>query len=553
MAVDVAGSSIKKRLIAIGNDEVWYEDIAVGAGEWKELAAANGDIDTTKQIWAFELYGKVFVVNGTNRKVADFINVKIATADVGTHPPDFKTVLTGDSSGAKMIVDYVTSITPDAACVIYGKRTTVATFTTGETISGTDDDANEIDFDLTAADEVAGPHWYDWTPYGDSATFGTIPAQLTLGVSWNGRPVVSGNEDDPNQWYMSRQGNPWDFNYIANDPQAPISGEDAEPGKVGDVVVALIPYSKDYFVFGCANSIWYMVGNPAANGALLSLDDTGGILDSQAWCIDKEDNLYMLTTTGLLKIPVNFGQPQNLLEVTYPDFIKDLGFDASLHRIILGFDKMRNGIKIVKTTLTTGANSCWWYDLNKKYDSRGQIFTGGLFPETYPNECGIYCLFDYAAVDVAYSGLMHGCKDGYVRIESSSVVDDDIGGSDQLINSYITFGPIALNAADKEGSVTSMSIATIGGLAGGSEADSDDVAFKAWTGLSADEVAEKLIANTSPQIGGTVVAPGRRRGSMIRRKVRGAYFGLRIGNDTATQTWGLEKVILTTKKGGRIK
>jgi hypothetical protein len=76
MAVSVAGSSIKKRLIAIGNDEFWYEDLDVGAGEWKELAAANGDIDTTKQIWAFELYGKVFVVNGTNRKVADFINVK---------------------------------------------------------------------------------------------------------------------------------------------------------------------------------------------------------------------------------------------------------------------------------------------------------------------------------------------------------------------------------------------------------------------------------------------------------------------------------------------
>jgi hypothetical protein len=341
--------------------------------------------------------------------------VKITTTDVGSHPPDFGTVLTEATSGAKMIVDYITSVTPDAACTIYGRRTTTATFAGSKDITGTDDDGNSISFQASAA-ETAGPHWYDWTVYGNSATYGTMPDQLTLGAAWNGRAVVSGNEDDPNQWYMFRQGNPWDLNYIARDPQAPISGEDANLGKVGDVVVALIPYSKDYFILGCANSLWYFAGNPSAHGALLSLDDTGGILDSQAWCKDKNDNLYVLATTGFLKIPNGFGQPQNLLAASYPDFLTDLGFDGSLHRVILGYDKNRNGIKIVKTTLADGTNSCWWYDLQ----------TEGLFPETYPEECGPYCMFDYAATDAAYSGLLHGCKDGYVRIEEAGDTDDDI-------------------------------------------------------------------------------------------------------------------------------
>ncbi len=542
MAVNVAGSSIKKRLIAIGSDEFWYEDLDVGAGEWKELTAADSDIDTTKQIWAFEAFGKVFVVNGTNRKVADFINVKIATTDIGTNPPDFGNVLTEATSGAKMIVDYVTSITPDAACTIYGRRITTATFVGSKDISGTDDDGNSISFQASAA-ETAGPHWYDWTVYGQSDTYGTMPDQLTLGCLWNGRPVVSGNEDDSNQWYMFRQGNPWDLNYIANDQQAPISGEDAEPGKVGDVIVALIPYSKDYFVFGCANTLWYIVGNPAANGALLSLDDTGGILDSQAWCKDKEDNLYVLATTGLLKIPKGFGQPQNLLEFSYPDFIKDLDFDGSLHRAILGFDRNRNGIKIIKTTLSTGANSCWWYDLR----------TGGLFPESYPNQCGPYCLFDYAATDAGYSGLMHGCKDGYVREELDAAKDDDIGATDQAIDSYVTFGPLSMAGENREGKITSIVGITTGGGSGGTITDSNDITYKAWSGLSADYIVEKLAANTSPNIAGTISAPGRGRGAKHRKTIRGAYAGIRIGNNTAAQIWGLEKLIIEGLEKGRIK
>jgi len=91
----------------------------MAAGTMVELVAARDDIDTTKALWAFELYGKVFVVNGTNRKVADFINVKITTTDVGAHPPDFQTVLTGGTSGAKMIVDYITSLS--GAATIYGR------------------------------------------------------------------------------------------------------------------------------------------------------------------------------------------------------------------------------------------------------------------------------------------------------------------------------------------------------------------------------------------------------------------------------------------------
>jgi len=447
-------------------------------------------------------------------------------------------VLTGGTSGAKMIVDYITSLA--GAATIYGRRTTVADFE-AETVTGTDDDGNAISFTGTA--EVAGPHWYDWTSYGDSTTFGSVPDQLTLGCAWNGRAVVAGNEDDSNQWYMSRQGNPWDFNYIANDQQAPVSGENADAGKVGDVPVALIPHGKDYFIFGCANSLWYLAGNPAAHGVLMPLDAVGGILDARAWCKDKEDNIYVLATTGLLKFSNNLHQSENLLKLIYPNFIKDFAFNGSLHRVVLGYNRMCDGIKIVKTVLATGANSCWWYDLQ----------TEGLFPESYPNQCGVYCLFDYAATNAAYSGLMHGCKDGYVRVEDSTAKDDDIGGSDNAITGYATFGPLKLGGENKEGVVTSIVGVTVGGGSGGTVTDSNALTYSVWTGLSADSIVEKLAANTNPNAAGTITAPGRNRGARKRKPVRGLYAGIRVGNSTAAQTWGLEKLIVEGRKKGRVK
>jgi len=447
-------------------------------------------------------------------------------------------VLTGGTSGAKMIVDYITSLA--GAATIYGRRTTVADFE-AETVTGTDDDGNAISFTGTA--EVAGPHWYDWTSYGDSTTFGSVPDQLTLGCAWNGRAVVAGNEDDPNQWYMSRQGNPWDFNYIANDQQAPISGEDAEPGKAGDPLIAVIPYSRDYLVLGGANSIWYMAGNPAAHGSLLVLSDIGGVLDSQAWCKDKSGNLYMLTTVGLLRIPTGFGPPENLLETIYPDFLTDFDFDNSLHRIVMGFDKSRNGIEIVKTTLATGANSCWWFDLR----------TGGLFPENYPEECGTYCLFDYAATDATYSGFLYGCKDGYIRLPKDSAKDDDVGPSDEAIDSHVTFGPLKLGKENQEGVVTSIVGITAGGGSDGTITDSNALTYSVWSALSADNIVEKLAANTTPNAAGTIAAPGRNRGARKRKPIRGLYAGIRIGNDTAAQTWGLEKLVVESRRKGRVK
>ena len=539
-----ADSYVTKNWVAIAANELWYES---AAGTMSQLAASVGDMDTSAQMSVFELYGKVFICNDAYKKVFDPTNTKITTTDLNTHAPDFHTVLTGGTSEAKMVVDYITSTTADAACTIYGKRITTATFENLETVTGKDDDDNDITFVLSAA-ETAPPHWYDYTVYGNDTTFGSLPDQMNLGCNWRGRGVYSGDKDYPGQWYMARQSNPWDLNYIANDAQSPVAGGNADAGECGDTILAVISYSRDYLIFGCANSLWVMAGDPAENGSLYEFYSTGGILSAWSWCWDKEGNLYILSSAGLLKIAPGFGTVENITEESYPDFIKDLAYNKATYKLTMGYDRKQHGIEIARTTLTSGANSCWWYDLK----------TDGLFPDSFPTACGIFSVAYYEASDPDYQHLLFGCNDGYIRfadgaVKNDSATGDTLGSPSTLIDSYVTFGPLEIAGENREGKITSLIGVTTGGKTGGTVTDSNDLTYKLWTGLSADEIVEKLAANTVPNVAGTISAPGRGRGARKRKSVRGAYAGIRIGNATASQTWGLEKLIIEAREGGRIK
>ena len=141
-----------------------------------------------------------------------------------------------------------------------------------------------------------------------------------------------------------------------------MDGKNADASVVGDVIKVAIPYSDDCLIFACANELWVLSGDAAFGGELNPIDTTTGILGDKAWCWDDKGNLYIMGTIGLLRIPKGFGQIENLTIELWPDFINDLAFDASLHRITLAFDPENRGIHIFKTTLSDGTNSTWWYD-----------------------------------------------------------------------------------------------------------------------------------------------------------------------------------------------
>jgi hypothetical protein len=507
----------------------------MAAGAMTQLAASSGDIDTSDQLQMVEAYGKAFIANGENLKVADFQNTKIATADLGSNAPDRGNELTGGTSGAKMIVDYITATS--GATTIYGYRTTTATFST-ETVTGTDDDGNAVSF-TTSGNETAPPHWYDWTVYGgDTTNYGTMPDQAyIIGVS-GGRLMLSGNRDYPHQIPTSAVGNPWDWNIYRTEATRATNIGTGAAGAIGDIVRAIIPIRDGQLAIGCATSMHVVIDNPAFGGQVIAVDKTIGIFDGTSWCFDGDGNLFFFGTGGLHKMGRGSLNVETVNKVSLPELVQDEAADPSTHRITMGYDPVRIGLKICITLLADGSHSDYWYDLR----------VNNFFSEaTATNDQGVYSMFYYDANDPDLRGLLMGCKDGYIRVHD----DDEKNDDGVAIDSYVCFGPIALAEDGRDGSVAAFDAVLSGGASGGSASDSDDVAVQVWTEDVAESVIEDLEAGTSPKLAFTFTGPGRRRGGKKRRGVRGAYAGIKLGNSTVDETWGFEKIMLDAGAPGR--
>jgi len=526
----------------------------MAAGEMVELVAARNDINTSDNLNIFEGYQKVFVVNGENLKVADFVNTKL-TCSARTQPPAHGDVLTQAQTGgnAYMVVDFVNT----AMTAIYGFAYydgTATAFNTTNTVSSNNAIATMSGATFIPATVTPKPNWYDWTVYPDivlsednygqeagaTKSFGTMPEKAYIGCLYRGRTVLSGNPRYPYQWYMARQNNPWDWAYLANDSQAPVAGQDADAGQSGDIVRALIPYRDDYLIIGCSTSMWIMAGDPAIGGSLNAMDMTVGIFGPNSWCFDGEGNLYFWGTNGIYKTNVP-GTPKCISEVALPSLVEDETADPATYRITMAYDRVRSGIVICITKLADGTNSNWWLDLR----------TQGFFHELYPDECGAYSSFFYPSGNETQQGLLLGCKDGYIRVFDDDTVNDNVGPLDEAISSHIVFGPLKLGKDyGDEGVISGLNLTLAGGSSGGSKADSDDVTFNVFSALSAENIMEQLDAGSSPRISG-IVSITSQRGGISRQTVRGVYAGIKIENNNKDETWGMESISFNIKQGKR--
>ncbi len=549
MAVIINERATIKRLVAAGNNEIWMEDLDVAAGTLTELDTSGGAIDTSDNLNMFEAYQKVFIVNGANLKVADFTNTKLTSdTEITTYLPAHGDILSQyqEVAGkyAYMVVDFVSKYNTTAANkhLIYGYAYysgAATAFTLTHDIKNADGDVVIANANLSVAADPM-PHWYDWTVYngdtGVTPSYGNMPNKAYLGCLYRGRGIISGNPEHPEQWYMTRQTNLWDFAYLAGDAGTPVKGGNADAGELGDIIRCIIPYKDDYLIFGCATCIWYLSGDPSYSGDLGGLDLTTGIFGANSWCWDGAGTLYFWGTNGLYKTTIP-GTPICLSAIALPDLIKDEAADPSTHRITMAYDRKDYGINICITKLSDGHNSNYWYDLK----------TEGLFPEEYPHQCGPYSLFYYAANDTTLRDVLVGCKDGYIRKFDKTAEDDNIGGSDQLIDSYAVLGPLQLSDGINDGTLGNVNIVSAGGISGGGD-DSDDVDFSVFAARTSEHITKNITAKYS----GTFSSPGYQKGNKDRRKARGRFGAVKIGNDTATETWGFEKLTLDVKQIGRV-
>jgi hypothetical protein len=543
MPVTLTEYASVQRLVAAGNSQLWYED-NMATGEMVELVAANGDIDTTDQLIMFNAYQKAHVVNGANLKIADFINVKLTHAALTTaHAKgDIISQDQGGGDKAHMVVDFTNlAKTMTYGYAYYAGDTEAFNTSNGITASG----GGTV---FTPSAVTAPPHWYDWTVY-PGGNSGEMPTKAYLGCLYNGRVVLSGDPLHPNQWYMARQSNPWDWAYIANDGGSPIKGGNSDLGELGDIVRCLAPYKDDYLIFGCSDSIFVMFGDPMAGGALREVSLTTGIFGANSYCWDDQNNFYFWGNNGLYKTTIP-GVPQCISQYKLPKLVKTEQVSPQTHRITLLYDQDRHGILVAITVLATGANSNYFYDLNALDESE----IGGFFPESYPDACGIYSGIYYDSNTSSLKGLVLGCTDGYIRNFDDSVKSDMVGAVAHAIDSYVTLGPIRMSSQpQRNGTLSGVDLTVAGGGPGGSQPDSDDVTFKVFTSRTSSGVLENMYANGAPKIGGVFAGPGNVRGTTRRQTVRDMWMGMRLGNDVVDESWAFEELFIHLADSGRRK
>lgn len=526
-----------KKWFALGNEELWYESTA---GTMAEISDARGTISTANPLTIAEAFQKIFIANQSILKVFDSATIRLVTDELGTGSvsvPARKAILSGDTSGAGMVCDFVDAATGSA--YVYGYQIGSTAFVSDDTVVDVDS-TTSVSFSLITA-PTDPPHYYNWTPYAnDTTTYGSMPSSAYIVARYRGRVVLAGHPNYPHQWYMSKIGNPWDWIYGSTDPLTAVAGNNADAGELGDIIRALIPYGDDFLVFGCAHSIHLLDGDPAFSGTIDEIDSNTGIFSPWSWCKDGDGNLYFYGSNGLYKMSGGRSKPVNFNKAHLPLLCEKWAVNPSTHRVVLVFDIQRNAILISKTTLATGANEAYWYSIE----------TEGFYPCSFPDECGVFCGNCYNADNPDYRASLYGSATGYINKFLDTAKNDDIGASDSAISSYVAMVEHLSDDEDNEGKATSATFVLAGGASGGDFRDSDNLICEFHIADDAETCLEDMRDGATAFLTIALVSAGRK--PRIRTKIRGAYLGIKLINDVVDETWGINGIFMDVKSVGKI-
>lgn len=350
---------------------------------------------------------------------------------------------------------------------------------------------------------------------------GVCPLNAGLLANYRGRLVAVFS----NTWFMSRQNEPTDWDYGADDQdvQRAVAGGVAEAADVPDPITAIIPHTDDYLLFGCPGSLWIMRGDPAMGGMIDQISAEVGIVGPTAWAKLPDGTLVFLARGGLyLLAPGGAGYPEPFSAGILPQEL--LNVDAESNVVTMAYDAVREGVHLFITPTDGSAGDHWWIDWRLK----------GLWPVSVPAAMQPFSLLAYAADPTEERRILLGGYDGYIREFDESAADDD--GTD--IVSYMQIGPFRLAEAGHTGLVT--------GIGATLDEDSASVSWELRGGTS----GEAAVDSTTALASGTWAA-GWNRGSSDR--VNGAVGSLYVAGPSTSAAWAIETINLTMLPGGRMR
>jgi len=361
-----------------------------------------------------------------------------------------------------------------------------------------------------------------------TASDGQVPTGCPLVCRYLDRIVLAGADIAPHVWYMSRQGDPNDWDYSQDDSQRAVAGTSSEAGMPGTAILALIPHSDDYLIMGCRNELWRLRGDPAYGGKLDALSHTIGIIGPRAWCLGPSGELIFLSLDGLYVLPPGGDSaPISLSREVLPQ--EFLNLNPNTLTALLEFDTHGRGVHIFLTPDASSVRTHWWFAWETK-----TYWPVSLAADHDPlATCVLY------STAIEDSSVILGCRDGILR-RFSALAGTDCGTA---YTTYVTIGPIPLAKDGMLGSLLSMEGVMAEG-AGGTIAlgDSGDVT---WS-LHPASTFEGAV-NASESDSGTW---GNGLNAKDYPACRGQAAMLKVTGSSGRK-WAFEQCVLAVRESGR--
>jgi len=367
------------------------------------------------------------------------------------------------------------------------------------------------------------------------ATAGTLPPETRFAGTYRGRIVLARDPSGAANWFMSRQGNAFDWDFGANpESTAAVAGNSSGKwGQPSDGITALIPYSDDLMIFGAASSIWMLEGDPGAGGRIQNVSYKTGIIGPRAWCYTDTGELYFLGSGGLYRMPRGTRDPQLVSGRRLTRLLDRVNTNTTF--VQLAFDSFKQWIMIFLTPtddVTPGVHVI--------YDT----VTDAFWPMRFANPAQQpWSVLEVNGVEDEQRRVIYGGSDGFVRKLSDTVTHDD----GLTIASLVRFPAIELVGGAIDSVVAEMQ----------AEFSPQLPASIQWflqSGRSAVELdrvtAQDLFSSISPSINGTFdTALGFQ--VPVRTRRRGASHQLILSHDSGQQTWAAERIRLFLAPAGR--
>lgn len=441
--------------------------------------------------------------------VSDWTTVGISTAD--------DVLVVYDSTAPLVLLDGVY----DISSVASGELTLATNLTTGAT-------AATCKWFITRAPKVYDYETNALTKWTATTGLGFVPPTQPIICLYRDRLVLAGGSDSPHLWYMSRQGDPLDWDYGAEDVGRAIAGQNSQAGRIGEPITALVPHADNCLVLGCRNSTWILRGDPAYGGQIDNLSRSIGFVDKHAWCyvpsVSSDSSVIaFLSLDGLYLLPAGCGtsEPVSMSRERLPEEL--LYVDAKLVEVQLAYDLLHRGIHIYLTKKDSGQTTHWWFDWESK----------GFFQVSLPTNYEPLIVCEYAGYSAEDSAVLLGGRTGKI-CRYHVAHDKDYGNN--AITSYVDYGPIVLG--DQTNYVDGI-VAETQVMLG---QDSADALLEIRTGKTAEQ------ANSATASWAAAMRKDLNHTRHPRRRGNAAM--LRLSN-AESLPWSVESISLRIEQGGR--